>query len=324
MILAARRAFAKSLALPFPQRPPAVKRSSLFIAGLFVLLVLGGIIFYLQQQLYGPRRFEVKGRVAGFSDDARTVFVEHEPIPGYMPAMTMPLSVRDTALVSDLRGGDAIRFQLRVDGDQAWMAAVEKLPARAVAQHPAGGNEPLPAARTAEASEIVQVGEAAPEAALTAQSGAAVRLSDYHGKALVLTFIYTSCPLPDFCPLMSRRFAQLQPRLEDAFGDRAQLLSVSFDPATDTPAVLKDYAARYTDDLSNWTFATGTPAQIEDLTARFGVFTRQEGGQITHNLTTALVGPEGRVRQIWRGNDWSPGDVVQAAREALGASEAAS
>ena len=302
-----------------------MKRSSLFIAGFFVLLVLGGAIFYLQQQLYGSRQFEVKGRVAGFSDDARTVFVEHEAIPGYMPAMTMPLSVRDTALASGLRAGAPIRFQLRVEDGRAWMDAVEKLPDSVVARHPAGESEPLLAARAASgASEIVEAGEAAPDAALTAQSGEALRLDDYRGQALVITFIYTNCPLPNFCPLMSRQFAQLQPRLEKAFGDRAQLLSVSFDPETDTPAVLRDYAARYTDDLSNWTFATGTPAQIEHLTARFGVFTRQEDGQITHNLTTALVGPSGRVRQIWRGSDWSPDDVMQAAREVLGASEAAS
>jgi protein SCO1/2 len=148
------------------------------------------------------------------------------------------------------------------------------------------------------------------------QNGKPVQLSDYRGDVLAMTFIYTSCPIPDYCPLMSRNFAQLQDllpaRLTNGRTPDAELLSVSFDPKTDTPQVLRDYAGRYTDDLSNWTFATGTPKQVQHVTGLFGVFTEQQEGQITHSLRTVVIGPEGRVRELRRGNDWTPQAVLEA------------
>ncbi len=285
------------------------RKYTIIAIGLLLALAVG--LFITAQVFLGERTFDVRGRVAGFGTDGRTVFVEHEAVPGYMPAMTMPFTVRDTAALQRVEIGDAVAFRLHVTGTRSWITDLRPLPDDAVAEHPAAGNEPLPEPPTE--SPILREGETVPaDLRLTSQSGAPFSLGDYRGQALVLTFIYTRCPLPDYCPLMSRRFASLQPVLRERFGEQAQLLSISFDPAYDTPAVLRDYAARYTEDLSTWTFATGTREQIARATSLFGVFPQDEGEQIIHNLTTVLVGPGGRVREIWRGKDWTPEEVLRA------------
>ena len=287
-----------------------------FGLGLALLVLAMGAILWIQQR--GAGGYDVQGRVAGFSNDPRRVIVEHEEIPGYMPAMTMPLTAKDSTQLDGLDVGDAIGFRLRTNADSTWITGVERLPDSAVARHPAGA----PAPRRPESSERlpIRVGARVPAFTLSRdQNGEPVQLSDYAGQALVLTFIYTRCPLPDYCPLMSRRFAKLQERIPANLKDDVELLSISFDPEHDTPQVLSDYAARYTSDLSNWTFATGTEAQVQRVAGFFGVFTQQEGGQITHNLTTALIGPDGRVRELWRGNDWTPQEVLAEVRRVVGA-----
>lgn len=282
-------------------------------------VVLGFLIsaVWLAYEVSRTRTYEVRGRVAGFKGDGRTVFVEHERIPGYMPAMTMPLPVRDSSLIAPLETGDAIQFRLAVARDSAWVSSLQTIPDSAIARHPAQKTAPLSDGRST-GSRMLKQGDRVPaDLTLTSQAGGSVQFGDYRGRALVLTFIYTRCPLPTYCPRMSKQFAALQPPLRKRYGQKVQLLSISFDPAYDTPAVLRDYAARYTDRLDTWTFATGDSTQIQRVTGRFGVFTKQEGGQITHNLTTALIGPDGRVRRLWRGNDWTPEDVLQAVGQVM-------
>lgn len=276
-----------------------------------VLAILGGCTT--------RQTHEVRGRVAGFSDDARTVIVEHEAVPGYMPAMTMPFTAGTAQELSGLRVGDAIAFTLAVSRDSAWIYDVQPLPDDALPAHPAGDAPPRPSVGTADVP-LLQAGDQVPAFRLTSQDGEPVRSADYRGKALVVTFIYTRCPLPNYCPLMSEQFAALQPRLKQRFGERARLLSISFDPKHDTPAVLRRYARRYIDSTAAvpWTFATGTEEEIGRVTSLFGVFTSDgPGGEIQHNLTTAVIGPEGRVERIWRGNDWTPQEVMDAVASAL-------
>lgn len=290
------------------------RRVLLLGTGLVLFFVVGGLVFLL---FFGTQTYTVEGRVAGIEDGGRTLFVEHEKIPGYMPAMTMPLPVADSSMTAPLAPGDAIQFRLAVSGDSAWIAALRTLPDSAVARHPARTVQPMPGAE-AETRRMLQEGDRVPaDLSLTNQAGASIRLGDFRGQALVLTFIYTRCPLPNYCPLMSKQFAKLQPKLRARFGPKAHLLSVSFDPGHDTPAVLRDYAARYTNRLDTWTFATGDSTEIERITGRFGVFTKQDDGQITHNLVTAVIGPDGTVERLFRGNDWAPADVLRAVETAL-------
>ncbi|MGN6553629.1 MAG: SCO family protein, partial [Verrucomicrobiota bacterium] len=137
------------------------------------------------------------------------------------------------------------------------------------------------------------------------------------GKAVLLTFIYTRCPLPNFCPLMSKNFSQLEKRLSAEFTNRFQLLSVSMDPEFDRPAVLKEYASRYEANEKDWTFATGDAGQIEFVAGLMGLYYVRENGLISHDLRTALISPEGRLMHLWKSNVWTPYEVQRMVRETL-------
>ena len=292
-------------------------RLAVFGGGLFAFfLAAGALLLYV----FGTQTYTVGGRVAGIQNDGRTLVVEHEEIPGYMPPMIMPLPVADSSMTAPLEPGDAVQFRLAV-GDSASIIAVRPLPDTAVARNPARTTTPITSADT-EGPQMLQEGDRVPAGlTLVNQASESLQIGDYRGQTLVLTFIYTRCPLPNYCPLMSKQFATLQPQLRERYGEEAQLLSISFDPAYDTPQVLREYASKYTDRLDTWTFATGDSTQVQRATELFGVSARKTAeDEITHNLTTALIGPEGRVRRLWRGNDWAPADVQQAVARVVGSS----
>lgn len=251
-------------------------------------------------------RYDARGRVVGFGDDDRTVIVAHEDIPGLMPAMTMPLRA-DRALPA-LEYGDAIGFDLVVTRERSWIENVRPVPDSSVA--------PLEGGRTANApaDALLDVGDAVPPAGLVDDRGRPFTLADYRGKVLVVDFIYTRCPLPDFCLLLSRKFSELHTRF--AADSTVQLLSVTLDPDFDTPEVLRAYRARYTDAPEGWRFATGTAAQVEGVWALLGQYVVEDGAELQHNLVTAVIGRDGRVRRYFRGQDWTVEDVSAAIRAA--------
>lgn len=279
---------------------------------IFCLLIAA--LLFVFAACSSERSYEVQGRVTGFGDDHRTVIVEHGEIRGLMPAMVMPFTARDSSAIASLRTGDAVSFNLFLHGDSAWIADIEKLPDDAVSEHPAGTRDPT----GAPGSPILEAGDAIPNAHLLTHADTTLNLADLHGRPIVVTFIYTRCPLPDFCPLMTHKFVQLQERLQSQPSSGrppVHLLSVSLDPTYDTPDVLKEYAREADADLTRWTFATGDSAAIRDLAQQFGVFYQSEGGELVHNLSTALIGSDGRVRRIWRGSDWTPDEVIHALQD---------
>lgn len=253
------------------------------------------------------RTYSVQGRVVGFGDDDRTVFVAHDPVPGLMPAMTMPFSAIDTAEVASLDQGDAIRFTLVWKGTETWIEGIEQISPDLLSDE--AGGTPLPTLHSPVAA--LTEGDQVPDLSLVTQDGEPLSLSSLHDEVLVVNFIYTRCPIPDYCPLLSRRFAELQRAVEARYDDGVHLLSISFDPEHDTPGVLAEYAARYDADPDTWTFATGTPDEIARATALFGVLARPDGEMIDHGLTTALILPAGHVRAIWRNNDWTPDAILR-------------
>jgi len=282
---------------------------SLLAAGL--LLALGWAAYAV---LLGPDTYTGRGRVSGISDDS-TVTIAHERIPGYMPPMIMPFTVRAPALLTDIASGDAVEFELTVSDERGLITALTRLPDTAVARNPAQTVSQIESPADAGTPQLREGDVLPPDLSLLSQAGDSLRLGDYRGHMLVLTFIYTRCPLPNYCPEMSEDFAALQPSLRNRYGDEVQLLSISFDPAYDTPAVLRDYAARYTDRLDTWTFATGDTSSVRRATRLFGVHTQPgtaDKGELLHNLTTAVIGPDGTVHRLFRGSDWTPEDVLQA------------
>jgi protein SCO1/2 len=151
---------------------------------------------------------------------------------------------------------------------------------------------------------------------LTSQNGERITLETFQGQPFVLTFVFTRCPIPNFCPRMSNNFADLQKAIKAETGAMAKtrLLSITLDPSFDTPEILKQYGESHRADPKIWSFATGDPKEIEALTHAFSVYVQTEGGTISHGLATALVGPDGTVLKIWRGNAWTSSEVIQEIR----------
>ncbi|MEP7118466.1 MAG: SCO family protein [Acidobacteriota bacterium] len=260
------------------------------------------------------RRFPIEGQLLGVQLDTGQVVLKHGEVVGYMGAMTMPFPVPDTASVRDRRPGDLVTATLVVEPNRYFLEGLRFV-----------GTAPLPAAATArpvaEGVHIVGPGDPVPGTVLTDHTGRSITLTSWAGRAGVVTFIYTRCPLPDFCPLMDRRFAEIEAAAaaDAALRGRVQLLSVSFDPAFDTPKVLAEHAAK-AGAGSTWRFATAPPEVVDRFAAEFGVNVIREADQtITHNLRTAVIGPDGRVVAAYSGNDWTADALVADLRRALAA-----
>jgi protein SCO1/2 len=256
------------------------------------------------------RHYDARGIIRGFAPDRRAIDVEHEDIRGFMPSMTMPFSVRDSKQIAGMRIGDAISFRLTVTNNDSWIDQIKRINVDEV-------RLPAPTATpetrlTSDASPRLREGDVMPPFQLIDQDGKKIDMEKFHGHPLVLTFIFTRCPLPNFCPLMSKHFAELQNAIKNGSGGLAQtrLLGISFDPDFDSPQILKAYAEHEQADPNIWTFATGEKSEIDDLTHEFSVYVQTEGGTISHGLATALIDSEGKITKIWRGNGWSPSEVI--------------
>ncbi len=254
------------------------------------------------------RHYEARGIIRGLAPDHRTIDIEHEDIRGFMPSMTMPLSAHDPQKIASLRIGDAISFRLNVTDEDVWIDKVKTIAASEVHLPPP---KPSPA-RPAASSARLHQGDQMPPFDLVDQNRQRVTLEKFRGAPFVLTFVFTRCPLPTFCPRMSQNFFQIQTAIKtgQATLSQTKLLSITIDPAFDTPEVLAKYADYQNADPSIWTFATGDAAEIDKLTAAFSVYVQPEGGTISHGLATALIGPGGKIIQIWRGNGWKPQEVI--------------
>lgn len=254
-----------------------------------------------------PQVFQVKGVVVELAPEEKTVRIKHEEIPGYMAAMTMPFEVRDTNELAGLEAGDHVAFRMLVTDDDGWIDRVRKLPRPTTNTPPTTG--PF---RFVREVEPLQVGDTLPEYHFTNQLGQAVSTSQFRGQALALTFIFTRCPFPTFCPRTMSQFADTQRQLLARPGGPTNwhLLTLSFDPAFDTPAVLKAYGASHGQNPRHWTLATGSLIDITAIAEQFGLTFWSEDGGISHNLRTAVIDPSGRVQRVFAGNKWTSDELT--------------
>jgi protein SCO1/2 len=253
----------------------------------------------------GTQRFQVKGILRAINFPKHELTIEHEEIPGYMPAMTMPFAVKDMATMQPFVAGDALKFEFIVTRDDSWIAGIEKItPAEVRLAEPKPGASP--------AKERLKEGDPLPGFQLTDDEGRPIDRDTFRGKPLLLTFIFTRCPVPNFCPRMSANFSALAKAAgADAKLRETNFLSVTIDPEHDTPQVLSEYARAYRGESSDrWRFATGSREQLSRLTEDFSVQVKPEGGSITHGLATVLVAGDGVIRKIWRGNAWTVEEVI--------------
>jgi protein SCO1/2 len=254
------------------------------------------------------RSYEVRGIVRGVAPDRSSLDVEHEDIPGFMPSMTMPISVHDPKYIADVRTGDAISFWMVVTDKDLFLERVKKVDEKEV-RLPARTPSATPASTSA---ARLHEGDNLPAFTLTDQDGRSVNNETFRGGSLVLTFIFTRCAVPNFCPLMSNNFAELQKTIQAEGIGNTRLLSITLDPAFDKPPILKEYGKHLAADPNMWTFATG---DVDALAEDFAVYRKTEGGTLSHGLATALVNGEGKIVRIWRGNAWTPAEVIEAVRQ---------
>jgi protein SCO1/2 len=261
------------------------------------------------------RAFTLQGQVISLDPARKIVVVKHEDIKGFMPAMTMPYEVQDARSLDGLAPGDLINATLVVFTNGAHLTKVNKVGTAPLEKPPADAPNPPASA----GFELLKPGEAVPDGSFLDENGKKRQFHDFKGSRVVMTFIYTRCPDATFCPLMDRHFATLQKSLkQNPDLKNVRLVTVSFDPATDTPAVLAEHARGLDADRSRWTFLTGDRDAIDQFASRFGVSVARSSTDqrdITHNLRTAIIDAEGKLVKSYTGNDWSPDQVVADLRK---------
>jgi len=261
------------------------------------------------------RVFTLQGQVLAVEPARKSVEIKHEAIAGLMPAMTMPYEVRDVKLLDGLTPGDLVSAQLVVESNTAFLSAIKKVGTAPLEQPPAVTDE---APSASAGFELLKPGEAAPDGKFVDQDGRKRDFASFAGKPTVVTFIYTKCPMPTFCPLMDRNFAAVQKELRTdpslaALKGKVHLVSITFDPLTDTPAVLKKHAETLGADRQVWTFLTGDRDEIDRFASRFGIQVERaenDPRNITHNLRTAIIGADGRLVKVYTGNEWTPAQLL--------------
>jgi len=236
------------------------------------------------------------------------ITVRHGEVAGLMPAMTMQYRVKNSAEMRDLQNGDRITAVLAVSkrDSQSWLEDVH------VTAHSDVD------ARDAQApNRTLVLGESVPDIQLVNQDGKTIRLNDFSGKALLITFIYTRCPMPEYCPRLSSQFARIHDALKKKPNDYAKthLLTISFDPDYDTPEVLHRYGLAYLDGdeagFSHWDFASVGGSDLERLAKAFGLQYEHQDNQIVHTMNIILVAPNSTIRQYWS-TDWTWSELMES------------
>ncbi|HTW68065.1 MAG TPA: SCO family protein [Bryobacteraceae bacterium] len=256
------------------------------------------------------KHYTLQGQVLAKDEAAGKITVKHEDIPGLMPAMTMPYRVKDPFGMKEVQPGDAIVADLIAanGGKDYWLQSIR-------ITDESGRKTAKPHIRHA-----LKIGDPAPEVPFTNQDGKQLHFSDFKGKSVLITFIYTRCPMPEFCPRLSSQFAKIHEDLVQtpADYDKTHLLTLSFDSKYDTAPVLRKYGLAYLDDhpegFSHWDFASADPADMRQIADAFGLDYFEEDNQISHSMDIVLLTPEGKIAQYWS-NEWTTAELESSLRQ---------
>jgi len=278
-------------------------------AGLFLSLL---IVSACQPAAPPVKHYQMKGQILAVLPDVQQLTIKHEDIAGFMPAMTMNYQVATPALLEGRTPGEVVTATLEVSDTVMHLTQIAH-----------AGSAPLaPSSNaTSMAAALLAEGDRVPDTALIDEHDRRRSFAEWQGSLTLVTFIYTRCPDPNFCPLMDQNFATIQRAVAEdpALKGHVKLVSVSFDPEHDTPAVLAAHAAKHRADPAVWTYLTGDRTTIEKFIGRFGVglVAADRPDLIGHNLRTALIGTDGRIVKFYTGSDWTPGAVLADLRTAL-------
>jgi protein SCO1 len=264
------------------------------------------------------------GEVRSLGTDGKSVVVKHEAFTNFMEAMTMPFPVRDTKELQGLKPGDRITFRLRVTATDGWIDQIQ--PARTTNSSanplptsiPDATNFPAPPpeVRQVPVVAVLNPGDLMPNYTLTNQLGQSFELSSLRGQVVVLDFIFTRCPFPDFCPRLSRNLAALQRRLKESppLLTNCHLVSLSFDPRYDTQERLVNYGRTYGNDPALWSLCQASMDTIERLAGHFELYFARdvEPAQQNHNLRTVVLDRQGKLTKVFKGNQWTADELAEA------------
>lgn len=231
------------------------------------------------------------GTVLEVNSDGRTIVIRHEAISNYMAAMSMPFKVKTPAELAGLHGGDIISFRLHVTESESWLDQIHKTGFVELTERQV---KPVnTSAATGKASLL--------SCKFTNELGKAVSLGDFRGQALAVTFIYTRCPLPEYCPRLSKNFQETARKLAAMTHALTNwhLLSFTFDPEFDTPAMLQAYGNSYGYDPAHWSFLTGSAEKLGELARASGVTYEPDAGTINHNFRTLIIDTAGHVQMVF-------------------------
>jgi len=253
--------------------------------------------------------YDLHGQVISIYSVKNEITIKHEEIPGFMPAMTMPFKVKDVTLLEGKMPGDLIEAKLVVTEKEAYLTNLEKI----------GFEELINNASlqtSINGSTQLRKGDLLPDTSFIDQDNQVQHIKAYRGKQLILTFIYTRCPLPNFCPLMDLNFQSLQKTILESkdLKGTIRLISISFDPEYDTPEVLTHHGDALNADYEVWSFLTGDRESIVNFAEHFGITVVQNESaseEIAHSLRTVIADASGRLVKVLRGNEWTPDDILQ-------------
>lgn len=287
----------------------------------FLVAVLAGLLTACHESAApATKRYPFTGRVVSVDTQSKSAIIDGDAIPGFMDAMAMPYTVKPASTLNQLAMGDSISAEVVVV--QTDSKSQDAVPEYWIENVKVTGHSEA-AKSASNTAHTPNPGEDVPDFSFTNQSGKKISLSQYRGQTLILTFVYTRCPFPDFCPRMSGNFDQI----DKQFGTNpalahTHLLEISFDPEHDTPGVLRDYgfSVAHTHDnalFKRWEFAVPSATDLPKVADFFALTLKPDGGMITHNLSTVVIGPDGKVVKWYHGGDWQVSDLIQ---DATGAS----
>jgi protein SCO1/2 len=252
------------------------------------------------------RTFAAKGVVEELNPDNRTVVIRHGAISNYMAAMTMPFKVNTPKELAGVRAGDEVSFLLHVTDTESWIDQITKTGTVPLAENAKPFNSQLAQVQVAPAKNPLL------DYKFTNELGRTVSLNDFRGQALAITFFYTRCPLPDYCPRLSKNFQEASQKLESMAGAPVNwhFLSISFDPEFDTPVMLKAYGESYQYDPAHWSFLTGPSDKIAELARGSGVSYESDNGTINHNFRTLIIDAAGHLQTVFPTGGNLSGQIV--------------
>jgi protein SCO1 len=282
------------------------------LAGVVSVLFLAGSV-----SANDTRRYAALGLVLEI-EGTHAMRVSCKEIPGFMDAMVMRLEVPDSAQLKDIQRGAMIDFVLVVNENSPHAENIRIHHYQNPDQRQlevqtlkiiAGAMEAKP-----NASMLLAVGQKVPDFSLVDQNNHTFRFSELSGKVVALSFMYTRCSFPEYCMRLSNNLGLVGKRFSDQLDKNLTLITVTFDPANDSPDVLAKYAQTWKASAKGWYFLTGPPEDVKRVCLMFGMNFWADMGMIAHAMHTAVIDRKGIVVANLDGNDFSAeqlGDLLE-------------